>query len=70
MFRFIAWSLLAAYLFVVGLWAPAAAPVVLMASGAFTVLAQPAVFLAVLLAGLAVSAWRRSAHKPAPAARH
>lgn len=58
------WSLIVAYLFVVGLWAPAAAPVVLVASGAFTVLAQPPVFLAVL-AGATVAA--RLLHRPTPA---
>ena len=58
------WSLLAAYLFVVGLWAPAAAPAALVAAGAFTVLAQPPVFLAALVAA-GVVAWLR--HRPTPA---
>ena len=53
------------YLLLVGLWAPAAAPVVLAATGAFTVLAQPPVFLAALLIAIAVPAWRRHSHAPA-----
>lgn len=51
------------YLLLVGVWPAAAAPVELAAQGAFTVLAQPAVLLAALLAGVAVNAFRR----PAPA---
>lgn len=61
----ILWALVALYLLVVGLWPAAAAPVSLAATGAFTVLAQPAVFLAVLLGAVVVTAWRR--HTPARA---
>ncbi|MER8004784.1 hypothetical protein [Streptomyces sp. NPDC094149] len=57
-------SLLAIYLLIVGVWAPAALPVVLVATGAFTVLAQPPVFLAALAVAGLVAALR---HRPAPA---
>jgi len=53
------------YLLLVGLWPPAAAPIVLVATGAFTVLAQPPVLFAVLLAAVAVHYLRRPAHTPA-----
>lgn len=55
-------SLLAIYLLIVGAWSPAALPVVLVATGAFTVLAQPPVLLAALAAA-GVVAWLR--HRPA-----
>ncbi|AVH59976.1 MULTISPECIES: hypothetical protein [Streptomyces] len=58
----ILWSLLAAYLLVVGLWPAAAIPVELAATGAFTVLAKPAVLLLVAVVALIVSALRRPAH--------
>ncbi|MER6183046.1 hypothetical protein [Streptomyces sp. NPDC001652] len=51
------------YLLLVGLWPAAAVPAELVATGGFTVLAQPAVLLAVFLGGLAATALRR----PAPA---
>jgi hypothetical protein len=58
----ILWSLLAAYLLVVGLWPAAATPVELAATGAFTVLAQPAVLLLAAGAAAIVSVLRRPAH--------
>ena len=61
----ILWSLLAAYLLVVGLWPAAATPVNVAAVGAFTVLAQPAVLLLAAVVALVVSARRRPAHVPA-----
>jgi hypothetical protein len=63
----ILWLLLGAYLLVVGLWPAAATPVELAATGAFTVLAQPAVLLLAAAVGLITSARRRPA--PAPAGR-
>lgn len=66
--RFILGSLLAIYLLIVGIWPAAATPVELVATGAFTVLAQPAVLLLAALTAVAVSALRRHAH--APARRH
>ena len=65
MLRFIAWSLLATYLAVVNFWPATAAPVEAVASGAFIVLAQPAVLLLVLLVGAVLSKRRRPAHVPA-----
>lgn len=59
----ILWLLAAAYLLLVGMWPAAAAPVNLAAAGAFTVLAQPAVLLAALVAGLLLSDRRRPAAK-------
>lgn len=61
----ILWLLAGTYLLVVGLWPAAAAPVELAATGAFTVLAQPAVLLLAALVALAVSVLRRPAHTPA-----
>ena len=66
--KFILWLLAGLYALVVGLWPAAAAPVELAATGAFTVLLQPAVFLAALVAGAALSSRGRPAH--APARRH
>lgn len=66
--RFILWSLLAAYLAIVHAWPAAAAPVGAVASGAFIVIAQPPVLLAIALAAIVVKALRRPAH--APARRH
>lgn len=66
--RLIAWSLISLYLAVVGLWPAAAAPVNLAATGAFTVLAQPAVLLAAAVVAIVVSAQRRPA--PAYSGRH
>jgi hypothetical protein len=63
----ILWLLLGAYLLVVGLWPAAATPVELAATGAFTVLAQPAVLLLAAAVGLIASARRKPA--PAPAGR-
>lgn len=60
--------LLGAYLLVVGLWPAAATPVELAATGAFTVLAQPAVLLLAAAVGLIASARRKPA--PAPARGH
>ncbi|GLP64287.1 hypothetical protein TUSST3_09070 [Streptomyces sp. TUS-ST3] len=61
--KFILWLLAGLYALVVGLWPAAAAPIVLAATGAFTVLAQPPVFLAALVAGLLLSGRRRPAAK-------
>jgi hypothetical protein len=63
----ILWLLAGTYLLVVGLWPAAAAPVELAATGAFTVLAQPAVLLLAAAVGLIASARRRPA--PAPVGR-
>jgi hypothetical protein len=60
----ILWLLAGTYLLVVGLWPAAATPVELAATGAFTVLAQPAVLLLAAVVGLITSARRRPA--PAP----
>lgn len=57
--RYILWSLLAAYLLIVGLWPAAAAPVELTASGAFVVLAKPPVLLLAALAAAVVHHRRR-----------
>jgi hypothetical protein len=60
--RVLLWSLLAAYLIVIGLWSTAAAPIVLALAGLATVLATvpgPVWALA------AVAAWLK--HQPAPA---
>ncbi|PSK47988.1 hypothetical protein B0E38_06465 [Streptomyces sp. 111WW2] len=62
MFRIICWTLLAAFLIVVGLWPAAAAPVTLAATGAGALIA--AIPGPVLLAA-AVIAWLK--HKPTPA---
>lgn len=59
--KVIAWSLIALYLAVVGMWPAAAAPVSLAATGAFTVLLQPPVLLLTLAVGVLL---RR---RPAPA---
>ncbi|AWT42581.1 MULTISPECIES: hypothetical protein [Streptomyces] len=62
MLRIVLWLLLAAYLITVGLWSPAAAPVVWAFAGAGTLLAAiPGPVLA--LGG--VIAWLK--HRPAPA---
>ena len=66
--KFILWLLAGLYALVVGLWPAAAAPVELAAAGAFTVLLQPPVFLAALVAGAVLSSRRRPVH--APARRH
>jgi hypothetical protein len=58
--KLILWLIAGLYALVVGLWPAAAAPVELAATGAFTVLLQPAVLL---LAPLV--AWLR--HRPTPA---
>jgi hypothetical membrane protein len=58
----ILWLVAGIYLLVVGLWPAAATPINLVATGAFTVLAQPAVLLAAVAAALIVSALRRPAH--------
>jgi hypothetical protein len=65
MLRYIAWSLLAAYLLVVGLWPAAVTPVGVVFHGLGVVLA--AIPLPVIaLAG--VAAWeRRHRHTPKPA---
>jgi len=63
----ILWLLAGTYLLVVGLWPAAATPVELAATGAFTVLAQPAVLLLAAAVALIASARRRPA--PAPAGR-
>jgi hypothetical protein len=63
----ILWLLAGTYLLVVGLWPAAATPVELAATGAFTVLAQPAVLLLAAVGGLITSARRRPA--PVPAGR-
>jgi hypothetical protein len=63
----ILWLLAGTYLLVVGLWPAAATPVELAATGAFTVLAQPAVLLLAAAVGLIASARRKPA--PAPAGR-
>ncbi|MEU9470446.1 hypothetical protein AB0D78_28280 [Streptomyces avermitilis] len=63
--RYILWSLVAAYLLVVGLWPAAATPVVLTLSGATVLLGQ--IPGAVLLAA-GVIAWLRRGHaRPATA---
>lgn len=64
----ILWLLLGAYLLVVGLWPAAATPVELAATGAFTVLAQPAVLLLAAVVALIASARRKAA--PASPQRH
>jgi len=56
--RYILWSLLAAYLLVVGLWPAAAAPVGLLTAGAGIVLAK--LPLLVLAAGV----WLHYRHRP------
>lgn len=56
--RFILWSLLAAYLTLIGLWPAAAAPVALAAAGVGTVIGQLPV---VLVIAAAVWLYRRSA---------
>jgi hypothetical protein len=63
----ILWLLAGTYLLVVGLWPAAATPVELAATGAFTVLAQPAVLLLAAAVGLIASARRKPA--PVPAGR-
>jgi hypothetical protein len=64
----ILWTLLAGYLLLVGLWPAAAVPVELAATGAFTILTQPAVLLLAAAAAVITSARRRPA--TAPARRH
>jgi len=59
----ILWLLAGIYLLIVGLWPAAAAPAELAATGAFTVLAQPAV----LLLAAVVAAIASARHRPAPA---
>lgn len=58
----ILWLLAGLYLLVVGLWPAAATPVELAATGAFIVLAQPAVLLLAAAVALVVPALRRPAH--------
>ena len=58
----ILWLLAGAYLLVVGLWPAAASPVELAATGAFTVLLQPAVLLLAAGVFLLASARRRPVH--------
>lgn len=55
--RYILWTLLALFLIVVGLWPAAAAPIVLVTTGAAVIVAKAPLF--VLAAGLAVHFWRR-----------
>lgn len=64
MFRYILWSLLAAYLIVIGLWPPAAAPIAAALAGLRT-LASLIPGPVVLLAGFI--AWLK--HRPAPTAK-
>jgi hypothetical protein len=59
--RVLLWSLLAAYLIVIGLWASAAAPIVLALAGLATVLAA---IPSSVLALAAVAAWL--ARRPTP----
>ena len=63
--KFILWLLAGLYALVVGLWPAAAAPVELAATGAFTLLLQPQVFLAALIAGAVLAYLRRPVHAPA-----
>ncbi|NUS14094.1 MAG: hypothetical protein HOY69_22255 [Streptomyces sp.] len=58
----ILWLLAGAYLLLVGLWPAAAAPINIAATGAFTVLAQPAVLLLAAVVALIASARRRPVH--------
>ncbi|MEU5477473.1 hypothetical protein [Streptomyces mirabilis] len=60
--RFILWSLLAAFLIVVGLWPAAAAPVVLASAGLTVVVAK---IPGVLLLVAAVAYLRRKPARPA-----
>jgi len=57
----ILWLLAGLYLLVVGLWPAAATPINVAATGAFTVLAQPAVLLLAAVVALVASARRRPA---------
>ena len=66
--KFILWLLAGLYALVVGLWPAAAVPVELAATGAFTVLLQPAVLLLAAAVALLASARGRLVH--APARRH
>lgn len=56
------WLIAGLYALVVGLWPAAASPVELAATGAFTVLAQPAVFLLAAVVAVIASARRRPVH--------
>lgn len=60
--RFIKWSLLAAFLIIVGLWPAAAAPVVLASAGAAVVVGK---IPGVVLVGIAAITWLRHRHHPA-----
>lgn len=60
----ILWLLAGVYLLLVGLWPAAAGPVELAATGAFTVLLQPAVLLLAALVAAIASTRRRPAHAP------
>lgn len=60
MFRYIAWTFLALFLIVVGVWPAAAAPVTLAATGAAVILAAVP---APVLAAVAVTVWLK--RKPA-----
>ncbi|MEV6696251.1 hypothetical protein AB0M68_03685 [Streptomyces sp. NPDC051453] len=58
--RTVAWLLLTVFLITVGLWPAAAAPIVLVTTGAAVIVAKAPLF--VLAAGLAVHFWRRRTH--------
>lgn len=60
----ILWLLAGAYLLLVGLWPAAASPVELAATGAFTVLAQPAVLLLAAVVAVVASIRNRSIGAP------
>jgi len=60
--RILAWTLLATFLIVVGLWPAAAAPIALAATGAGALIAA---IPAPVLAAVALIAWLK--HKPTPA---
>jgi hypothetical protein len=66
MFRFVAWSLLALFLLIVGAWPAAATPVSLAFTGAGVIAAK---IPGVVLIGAAAFAWLRHRTTPAPA-RH
>ncbi|MFF7184693.1 hypothetical protein ACFZAR_05540 [Streptomyces sp. NPDC008222] len=61
MFRFILWSLLAAFLLLVGVWPAAAAPVALAGAGLAVVVGK---IPGVVLLGIAAVLYLR--HRPAP----
>lgn len=65
MFRIFVWSLLAAFLIVVGLWPAAAAPIALAATGAAVIVGK--IPGAVLLAAGLVAYYRHKPARPATA---